>query len=104
MAWSSAADVLAKTGATVTEAQVAIAQGMIESVIGRTEADAGANIKARDARQLGHAVAYQAAYVAANPALLEVGDLSSVSQPDLSVTFRDGGGDTPGVRLISPMA
>lgn len=102
MAWATTADVLELTDVTVTTGAVTRAQHVIETLIGRTEAAAGANIKPSDARKLGNAVAYQAAYMTAHPELLTATDVASIAQPDLSVTYR-GTGDEP-AQLVSPMA
>lgn len=100
MALTTTAAVLTATGVTVTNAQVTIAQGIVEDLLGITEESASGNLTARDTRILGRAINYQAAYIAANPDLFGLGDVASVAQPDLSVTFR---GDGSGPNLVSPM-
>ncbi len=63
MSWASAADVLAITGQTVTDAQVSQAQAVVEIYVGRTP-DADEAIGNRDLHWLKQAVSWQAAWMA----------------------------------------
>lgn len=88
--WATASDALELTGRNPTDAQLIMAQAMIESLIKRV-------YRANDATRreytwLQRAVAYQAGYIAnpANAALFEQAEISSTGQDGWSVTFRDG--------------
>lgn len=88
--WASAADALELTGRTPTDAQLAMAQVMIQNRIRRVW-------RANDADRseytwLRQAVAYQAGYIAdpANATLFQQAEISSTSQDGWSVSFRDG--------------
>lgn len=103
MAWTTLQVVATRTGVTVTEAQVTIAQGILESYLGIDETASAPWLKARDLRTLARATEYQAAYVAANPDIFTAPDVVALAQPDLAVTFKQGGaGTTP--RWLAPMA
>lgn len=79
MSWATVEDVLTLTGKTVTEPQLAMAQGMIDIYSNTTEAASG-NLRIRDTRYLRMATAYQAAWMLEHPDLFSVTEVSSGSQ------------------------
>lgn len=87
MPWATATEVAEITGVTVTDAQLKAAQSVIELRIGRTETSPGGLpsswIHPRDLRWLKRAVAYQAAWMPAQP------DYLTRSQTDGTV-IQDG--------------
>jgi hypothetical protein len=103
MPWTTTAVVSTRTGKAVTTAQLAMAQGVLEAYLGIDETDSAAWLKARDLRTLARATEYQAAYVAEHPDLFTNMDVVAISQPDLQVTFRQGGASTP-PPWLAPMA
>lgn len=92
--WVSIAEVSDLAGATVTDAQVTVAQAMIEGLINRVYRSTDAD--GRDYYWLKRAVAWQSRHVAAHPEMLDQVDVSSLSQDGFSVVFRDA--STGGVR------
>lgn len=97
--WASVADVSVYTGATVTDAQLAQAQLQIELRVGRTPAS-NAYLSASTLRWLKAAVAYQAAWMVAQPDLFtrsEVKDFGAGSTGD-SVAFK------PDSQMLAPLA
>lgn len=97
MAWATASEALALTGATVDDDQLDQAQGVVELFAGITEAntaDLGAN-----RRLLRAAVAYQAVWMAAQIDVATRTDVSSLTQ--------DGAGVTPAhadALILAPLA
>lgn len=88
MTWATTGDVLTYTGATVTAAQVAQAQAVVEVFADTTTAasDAG-NISAKNLRLLKQAVSYQAAWITAHPDQFTNVDLSNFNQDQVSGTL-----------------
>lgn len=82
MPWATVEQVEALTNTTVTEDELAMAQGIIELYSGATEAMT--DISARDLRHLRMAVAYQAKWMRDNPELFGRVGVSSFSQDGLS--------------------
>lgn len=73
------------TGYDVTPEQVTIAQGLIETFVGRVEA---VITDANDRAILGNAVAYQAAYMRDNPAVVfEQAAVTAMSSGDMATSF-----------------
>jgi hypothetical protein len=77
----TAADVLSRTGATVTDAQIAQAQGIVELFTGYDLSTVDWSTVqvtfARDQRKLRLAVAYQAAFIAAHPDVFTSADVNT---------------------------
>jgi len=81
--WATVADVLNYTGKTVDGTAVTMAQANIDLVAGRLPADAE-RIGARDQHWLKLAVAYQAAWLPAQPDAFERLDVTSTGQSSAS--------------------
>ncbi|MFD5089326.1 hypothetical protein ACFWMR_01900 [Amycolatopsis thailandensis] len=81
--WATVADVLKFTGKTVGEDKVTMAQANIDLVAGRLPADAE-RIGDRDQHWLKLAVAYQAAWLTAQPDVFERLDVRSTGQSSAS--------------------
>lgn len=75
------------SGASVDSDDIATAQTMIEVVAKRDLSSTG--VSDRDRRYARQAVAYQAVWLKAHPEALVAADISSMSQTDHSVNFRD---------------
>lgn len=86
--WATAGDVAIYTGVTVTSAQVAQAQAVVEIFADTTTSasDAG-NISGKNLRLLKQATAYQAAWISQHPDAFTNMDVTSVSQDQVSATF-----------------
>ena len=97
--WASVADVVAKTGETVTEMHRTIAVGVLESVTGLIEEVERSDISDRDRYWLKLATCYQAAFVKNQPDLFSREDVSSVTQDGASAAYRN-----PDSHLLSPLA
>ncbi|WP_018502990.1 hypothetical protein [Parafrankia discariae] len=80
MSWATTADVAALTGVTVTDALLAQAQGVIDIHAGRTWADDLTRVGDRDRSWLALAVAYQAAWMAAQIDLFSRTEVTAVNQ------------------------
>lgn len=85
MTMATVDEVTSLTGMNIGEADIAIAQSIVELTCGRAEAD----LKPRDQRWMKMAVAYQAAWMASHPEVFSTMDVSSMSQTDMSVVFRN---------------
>jgi hypothetical protein len=98
--WATTGDVATYTGLTVTAAQVAQAQAVVEIFADTTTAasDAG-NISEKNLRLLKQAVAYQAGWISQHPDAFTNMDVTSVSQDQVSATFRH---DNAGI--LAPLA
>ncbi|MGH3991904.1 MAG: hypothetical protein ACRDSN_05505, partial [Pseudonocardiaceae bacterium] len=79
--WATVADVLAYTGATVTDAQITQAQGVLDIMANVTN-DAAANLKARDVRLLKQATAYQTVWM--------VNQVDTFTRTDVTGARQDG--------------
>ena len=97
--WATIADVLAKTGLTVTETQRTIAAGVLETVTGLIEEVERPGISDRDRYWLKIATCYQAAYVFDNPDLFSRSDVTSAAQDGESASFRN-----VDAHLLAPLA
>src|SRR5690349_17693506 len=95
--WASVLDVTVITGVTVTDQQLATAQGVIELLVGRT-AEATALIRTKDLVWLKRAVAYQAAWLPGKADLLTQTDVNSFSQDGATADLK---GDA---QLLAPLA
>lgn len=95
MAWATVTDVSTITGSTVDAGQLARATSLIELAVGRTEDNTF--IPARDLRWLKRAVAYQAAWMLAQPDLLTKADVKSSSQDGAWQVYKGG-------QLLAPLA
>ena len=100
MAFASTDDVTTYTGVTATDAQIEMAQGIVELYCNRSEA-ASAHFTAKDTRVLKQATCYQVAFMLSNN-VFTVGDLSGLSQGDLSVTWKEQGSSDS--KTIAPLA
>jgi hypothetical protein len=99
MAWASAVDVYALTGATVTDAQVDQATSVIELTSGGRMARLDpAYLSERNLDWLRRAVAYQAAWIASQPDYFTRMDVSSMTQDGIAAAFRPDG------LILSPLA
>lgn len=85
--WATAAEVAEITGVTVEDSVVAQAAGVIELHTGRLQTDTG--LRARDLTWLRRAVAYQAAWMNAQPDALTRSEVKSWSQDGASAS-QDG--------------
>lgn len=88
MPWAAAADVTARTGITVTEAQLGQAQGVVEIFADTTEdaSDAGM-ISSKNLRLLRNAVAYQAAWITQHPDAFTNIDTTQIQQDGIVATW-----------------
>jgi hypothetical protein len=98
--WASTVDVLAYTNTTVTDAQITVANGVIDLFSGVTDAASG-NLSARDLRLLKQATAYQTVWQVAQVDPLTRTDVASLSQDGTSFTTPTGNDDA---LLLSPHA
>jgi hypothetical protein len=87
MTWASGADVTALTGVPADDVLLNQAQALIELVVGRTEAQATAELSARDLEWLRRGVAYQAAWVAGQPDLFTRLEVQRLAQDGMSADF-----------------
>lgn len=96
----TAADVLALTGQTVTDAQITQAQGIISVKCGRDLSDAliftGTGLAvlvpfSRDQRLLKAAVAYQAAWMNAHPDTFLASDITQMTADGTSAAYKETG-------------
>ncbi len=87
MAWANTAETLSYTGITVSQDTLDSAQFMVEVFADVTEvsSDAG-NISAKNLRLLKLAVAYQAAWMTAQPDLFTRSDVGLMTQDGISFT------------------
>lgn len=83
--WASVADVLAYTGAVVTDLQIGVAQGVID-IYAQVTPDTTDPISPRDLRLLKQALAYQTVWQANQVDLITRTDVSQVNQDGLSFT------------------
>lgn len=96
MAWATKEYASDITGTTVTDANIGVAQGMIELFSGVTEEY---NLRKRDVRHLKMAVAYQAAWVAGQIDVTTRTDVGQVSQDEMSFTYAN-----PDAVVLAPLA
>ncbi len=99
MAWATVSDVADITGNVVTAPQIAIARGVIETLVGVFESANRPDISDRDLEWLKRAVCYEAAFVKDNPDLFSRIDVTSASQDGESVAFRN-----VDAHLLAPLA
>lgn len=86
MAWATAANVLALTGKTATDAQVAEASAVIDIYANRTE-DASASMTARDLGWLQRATAFQAAWMPLQPGYHQRNSYSEITQDGMQIVY-----------------
>lgn len=86
MPWATADNVAAITGETVTEEWVTRASYIIETITNRAPTDA---VKPRDARALGRAVVYQAAWMLTQPDLFGRMEITQTGSSSSSTAFTD---------------
>lgn len=86
--WATTGDVTTYTGVTVTAAQVAQAQAVVQIFADTTTdaSDAG-NISEKNLRLLKQATAYQAAWISQHPDAFTNMDVTNVSQDQVSASF-----------------
>lgn len=96
--WASPTDVDEIAGVTATDAEVKLAQAVIETVVGRTSDEATARFSARDLSWLKRAVAYQTAWMTAQPDLLTRTETDSQTQDGAHQTYR------PDSHVLAPLA
>lgn len=87
MPWVTVERTAELTGVAVQAAELAQAQGVVDLYAGVTEADL-AHLGGRDRRLLGQAVAYQAAWLAAQADAFTRTDVTSINQDGVAATFR----------------
>jgi hypothetical protein len=87
-AWIDVAGVLTLTGATVTDTNITVAQGLIEGLISRVHR--ASDVNDPDYYWLQRAVAWQAKYVSDHPELFDQLNVAGWSQDGFSITFGDG--------------
>ncbi len=98
MAWVTAARALELIGETVTDADLARAQPIIELYAG-TSPDANADLTARTVRALEYAVSYQAAWMATQVDTTARVDVTTLSQDGVGVTMAHDD-----AQLLAPLA
>jgi hypothetical protein len=98
MGWATVSDVEELTGTTVTAAQLAAAQAVIETVTNRTPAASG-GMRDRDLDWLQKATCWQAVWQASQPGFLTRQGVEQVSQDGVSFRYR-GAAD----QLLAPLA
>lgn len=91
MAWATEVEADSITGVAVTGEVLAAAQGIVETLVDRTDADHTARISARDLSRLKKAVAFQAAHLQ-GLADRDGGSLAAVlsDRPVRRESFREG--------------
>jgi hypothetical protein len=87
--WAQLADVTAITGKSVTADQLFQANAIIEMVSGRLYAISATKIGARNAEWLKRAVAYEAAWIPANPDLFQRLDVTGIAEGRKNVLLKD---------------
>ncbi len=87
--WAQLADVVAITGTTVTADQLSQANSIIEMISGRLYAISATKIGARNAEWLRRAVAYEAAWIPANPDLFQRLDVTGIAEGRKNVLLKD---------------
>lgn len=86
-AWATISDVDTFTGQTVTDAEIARAQAIIEIFANTTEEATDATpVSGRNAKLLAQAVSYQAAWMSEHPDVFTNVDVSSFSQDGMSAS------------------
>ena len=91
MAWATAAEVLATTGETVTEAKVAQASAVITIYAERTE-DMRDALKPRDLVWLREATCWQAAWQGPKAGFARRDNVDEISQDGMNIVHGRGGG------------
>src|SRR5690242_19207737 len=89
--WATVADVLAVTGATVTDAQLAQANEVIEVMSDRLYSVSATRLGALDLAWMRKACAYQAAWMLAQPDMFERLEVTSTSQEGRQLAIRPRG-------------
>lgn len=87
--WATTDDVLSLTGTTVTDAQLAQANGVVEVHSGRLYVDAVERTGTRDIEWMRRAVAYQAAWLTAQPDAFSRLDLTQVTQEGRAIGLKE---------------
>lgn len=98
MSWATGAQATALTGVTLTDANVAVAQPIIEIFAGTTQ-DADPDQSVRTLRLLRYAVSYQAAW--------QLNQIDVLTRTDVSALSQDGMSTTPGhedALVLAPLA
>jgi hypothetical protein len=98
--WASIAEVLEYTGSTVTDAQITVANGVIDLFSGVTDL-ARDNLSDRDLRLLSKAAAYQAVWQIAQVDVFTRTDVATSSQDGASFTAPTG---NPDFAQLAPLA
>lgn len=96
--WAIIADVVAKTGRTVTQSDVDRAEGTIETLTGVIAGQSLTLLGRRDLYWLQAATAYQAAWLADQPDAFTRSDVAGVSQDGVSATLK------PDALVLAPNA
>ena len=96
------ADVLTKTGATVTDPQILQAQGIVSLVTGMDLDAVDWNVLQvrwpRDQRKVRQAIAYQAAFIAAHPDVFTAADITTSTADGATQGYTDKG------TVLAPLA
>lgn len=86
MTWATAANVLALTGKTVTDATVAEASAVIDIYANRTE-DASAGMSPRDLGWLMRACSFQAAWMPTQPGYHQRNSYQEITQDGMQIVY-----------------
>lgn len=96
--WATEAEALSITGEAITDAELGVANSLVEIYVGVVDA-ARAQLSNRDLRLLKKAEAYQAAWMKAQVDLLGRSDATLVSQDGLQYSKGD-----PDMHVLAPLA
>lgn len=99
-AWATTQDVATYTGKTVTDAQIAQAQAVVEIFADTTTAATDAStVSSKNVRLLKLAVAYQAAWITQHPDAFTSMDTTAVSQDQVTATWLHAN-----AQILAPLA
>lgn len=89
MTWATPAEASALTGHTITQSELAMAQGILVLFTGPVDGERLNNIRTRDRQLLRSAVAYQAAWMQSKPELFGRSDMDNIIQDSLQFSKAD---------------
>lgn len=98
MAWATTSDVTSYTGQTVTNADITMAQALVEMYAEVTE-DANTNLSTRDLRLLKMAVAYQTTWMVNQVDVFTRTNVTDLDQDGMVVKYRG-----KEARVVAPLA
>lgn len=105
--WATSGQVRAATGETVTDADTALAQDVVEIHAGRTFAGSSTNssIRAKDLAWLSKAVIYQAAWMVNQPGYLNRHTVKEVNQDGAQIIYAGSSEPSnPALIMLAPLA